>query len=215
MIPGYGAVALGDWIDDRNWTMVELQNGDTDTLDAFASGRSQQITGGTRPNSLWDTNVPGNGTSGLPVSWEALWYGFAFEPARCVRPAGNFSTLADFSDPVRLNTFFELDRRVFCRYVYNNKMYSEGHIADYPAGNGPSVTTTNPATEWVNNGIASPRDRLAMVLPVHETELLQYAFQITPVIALQIDQPASDGEGNETVLDLRVKKNGLIRRNVV
>ncbi len=47
-LPSGQAIALSDWIDDKHWTTVELEDGDNDSLDAFASGRSQQITGGTR-----------------------------------------------------------------------------------------------------------------------------------------------------------------------
>lgn len=216
-LPSGKTIALSDWIDDKHWTTVELENGDNDTLDAFASGRSQQITGGTRSNTLVDTNVPRNGSIGLPKDWEFMVYGWAMEIIRVTRPnQGEVAPrLTSFSDPVNLRTMFELDRRLFNKYVYNGKMYTEGLFRDYPQGHGISVFTTNTSTELANNGIPSPRDRVALVLPVHERENLGYSFEITPVIALAIAQPASDGGDVLNFADLRVIKNGLIKRTVV
>lgn len=216
-LPGGKTIALADWIDDRHWTTVELENGDNDTLNAFSSGRSQQITGGTRPNTAVDTNIPGTGTNGLPKAWEFMIYGLALEFMRATRPnAGETNPrLTSFSDPLRQRTFFEINRRVFCKYVYNGKMYSEGLISDYPAGSGLSLFTTQATTEQANNGVPSPRDRVAMVLPIHEREQLAYAMELTPVIALAIAQPASDAGAALGFVDLRVKKNGLIKRTVV
>lgn len=216
-LPSGESIALADWIDDRHWTTVELENGDVTTLQAFSAGRSQQITGGTRMMTLVDTNVPSNGISGLPKDWGFLVYGFAFEFVRAARPTGAATqiTLQDFSDPVRFATFFQLNRRLFNQYVYNGKMYSEGLCVDYPQGHGPSVFTTQPATEVVNNGVPSPRDRLAMVLPVYERELLGYGMNVTPVIALAIAQPASDDGADLSFIDMRITKNGLIKRTVV
>lgn len=216
-LPGGQTIALSDWIDDKHWTMVELENGDNDTLDAFASGRSQQITGGTRANTLVDTNVPRNGSIGLPKDWEFMVYGWAMEVIRVTRPTGQETSprLTSFSDPASLRTLFELDRRLFCKYIYNGKMYTEGMFRDYPQGHGISLFTTASSTELAQNGIPSPRDRVALVLPVHERENLGYSFEISPVIALAIAQPASDDGAVLNFLDLRITKNGLIKRTVV
>lgn len=216
-LPGGKTIALSDWIDDKHWTVVEFENGDNDTLDAFASGRSQQITGGTRSNTLVDTNVPRNGSIGLPKDWEFMVYGWAMEVLRVCRPDNGETSprLSSFSDPVNLRTMFELDRRLFCKYIYNGKMYTEGLFRDYPQGHGISIFTTATSTELANNGIPSPRDRVALVLPVHERENLGYSFEITPVIALSIGQAASDNGTDLAFLDLRVTKNGLIKRTVV
>jgi hypothetical protein len=216
-LPTGQSIALSDWIDDKHWTTVELEDGDNESLDAFASGRSQQITGGTRANTLVDTNVPRNGNIGLPKDWEFMVYGWAMEVIRVMRPNGVETSprLTSYSNPVQLSTMFELDRRLFNRYMYNGKMYTEGLFRDYPQGHGISVFTTNTTTELANNGVPSPRDRIALVLPVHERESLGYGFEITPVIALAIAQPALDGEGDLNFVDLRIIKNGLIRRTVV
>lgn len=216
-LPGGQTIALSDWIDDKHWTTVELEDGDNDALEAFASGRSQPITGGQRNNTLVDTNVPRNGNIGLPKDWEFMVYGWAMEIIRVTRPdEGKITpTLSSYSNPASFNTLFELNRRVYCKYMYNGKMYTEGLIEDYPAGSGISIFTTATSTELANNGIPSPRDRVALVLPVHERENLGYSFDITPVIALSISQPADDNGENLTFLDLRIKKNGLIKRTVV
>jgi len=215
-LPDGSSVALGDWIDDRHWATVELENGDVTTLIAFSSGRSQQIVGGQRMNTLVDTNIPGSGINGLPPAWQFLVYGLAVEFTRAARVTSPSTVLqlADFSDPLRFGTFFELNRRLFLEYQYNGKDYSQGLVVDYPQGHGPYLFSTQPATENVTNGVPSPRDRLAMVLPIWERDGLGYGMTITPVIALVIAQPASDDEADLDHVDMRVTKNGLICRTV-
>jgi hypothetical protein len=215
-LPDGQTVALGDWIDDRHWSTVELENGDGTTLIAFSSGRSQQIVGGQRMNTLVDTNIPGSGTTGLPPSWMFLVYGLAIEFTRAARltPPSTVLQLADFSDPLRFATFYQLNRRVSLEYSYNGKDYSQGLVEDYPQGHGAYIFTTQPATENVTNGVPSPRDRLAMVIPIWERDGLGYGMSITPVIPLVIAQPASDAGAALSFVDMRVTKNGLIRRTV-
>lgn len=211
-LPGGQTIALADWIDDKQWTMVELGNGDNEQLQAFATGRSQTIVGGTRLNTAVDTNIQGTGLQGLQKAWEFMVYGWAMEFIRATRAP---ATMAGFSDPVAFSTAFQLDRRIFCEYWYNGKQYTQGLIRDYPAGSGLTMFTTNPTTELVNNGVPSPRDRVALVLPVRERELNAYFFNITPVTALVIAQAATDGGAALDTVDLRIKKNGLIKRTVV
>lgn len=210
-LPGGLTVALSDWIDDKQWTTVELQTGDNEELQAFATGRSQPIVGGARNNTLLDTNIRGTGLTGLNKAWEFMVYGWAIEYMRATRAP---STLAGFSDPLALQTVFELQRRIFVQYNYNGKDYCQGLIQDFPAGHGIYMNTTAAATELAQNGVPSPRDRVALVLPVRERELLSYSMSIVPVIALAIAQPATDGGADLDVVDMRIIKNGLIKRIV-
>jgi hypothetical protein len=215
-LPDGSTVSLGDWIDDRHWATVELENADVTTLIAFSSGRSQQIVGGQRMNTLVDTNIPGSGINGLPPNWMFMVYSLGIEFTRAARVTAPSTViqLADFSDPLRYATFFQINRRLFLEYQYNGKDYSQGMCVDYPQGHGPSVFTTQPATEVVNNGIPSPRDRQTTVIPIWERDGLGYGMVITPVIALVIAQPASDDGANLTHVDMRVIKQGLIQRTV-
>jgi hypothetical protein len=75
--------------------------------------------------------------------------------------------------------------------------------------------TQQPATEQVTNGVPSPRDRVALVLPVHERENLTYQGILQPEAALQIAQSASDAEGDLNFVDLKLYKWGLIKRTVI
>jgi hypothetical protein len=216
-LPGGKTIALADWIDDKHWTTVQLQTGDTDTLQAFTSGRSQQIPGGTRGLTIGDTNIPSSGTNGLPKAWEFMVYGWAVEIMRLTRPDGAATepVFTSFSDPATLRSWFDLNRRMFLQYIFNGKMYTQGLMEDYPQGHGVHLFTTNPTTEIAQNGVPSPRDRVALVLPVRERELLGYTMEVTPVAALVINQNASDGGTDLTFMDLRITKNGLIKRTVV
>lgn len=215
-LPNGRAIALADWIDDRHWGNAELENADTDEIDLFSNGRGAQIPGGTRQMTWWDTNLPAAGQNGLPKDWEFYVYSLGLEFARATRPTGNDSNpkLTSYSDSISFRTAFELNRRLFCRYKYNGKMYSEGHFSDYPQGQGLSIFTTQPTTELVTNGVPSPRDGLAMVLPIWERSGLAYFWQLIPVIALAIAQPAADGSTALAFVDVRGIKRGLIKRPV-
>jgi hypothetical protein len=221
-LPDGTAVALADWIDDKLYGTVQLANGQSTPLEAFSSGRSQAIPGGGRVQTRVDTNIPRNGDSGLPKDWEMLVYGWGLKLVRVMRgptAAATVPTLADgagaLSDPARLSTLFQIDRVTFINYEYNGKVYTSGVMQDYPQGHGFNVFSTNTTFELAQNGIPSPRDRVALVLPVHERENLGYKMNFQPEAALVIAQPASDGGANLTFADVKVYKYGLIKRTVV
>lgn len=220
-LPDGSVIALADWIDDKLYGSIELGNGDTGQIEAFSNGRSQPIPGGNRSQTRVDTNVPRNGDNGLPKDWEALIYGWGIKFSRFMRPptGGQHPVLADtggaLSDPPILRSVFDIDRVTFFAYEYNGKIYTSGVIQDYPTGHGFSVFSTNPAFELANNGIPSPRDRVALVLPVHERENLGYKGLFQPEAALAIAQAASDGGDDLEFCDVKLYKYGLIKRTVI
>lgn len=219
-LPDGTTVALSDWIDDKLYGTVELTHGQNNQVIAFSNGRSQPIPGGTRVQTRVDTNIPRNGDTGLPKDWEMLVYGWGLKLVRAMRPNNNGQvTLADtngaLSDPVSQRTYFNIDRVLFFEYRYNDKQYSQGVIQDYPQGGGANLVTTNAAREQVTNGIPSPRDRVALVLPVHMRENLSYQGILQPEAALVIAQPASDGQGNLDHVDIKLYDFGMVKRTVV
>jgi hypothetical protein len=211
---------VSDWIDDKLYSTVQLNNG-VQPVEAFSAGRSQQIPGGTRTSTRVDTNIPRPGSAGLNKDWEMYVYGVGLKLTRVMRPATGKDQpqLADgagaLSDPPTLRTLFNIDRVTFLQFDYNGKTYSNGVMQDYPQGHGFSVFSTNASFELAQNGIPSPRDRNAMVLPVWMRENLGYTFAFQPEAAIQIAQPASDNGAPLTFADCKVYFYGLIRRNVV
>jgi hypothetical protein len=220
-LPDGTAVALADWIDDKLYGTVQLTNGQSTPVEAFSAGRSQAIPGGTRVQTRVDTNIPRNGDSGLPKDWEMLVYGWGMKVTRVCRPQTGQTqpVLGDgggaLSDPPRLATLFNVDRVTYLSYEYNAKVYTNGVMQDYPQGHGYNVFSTNTSFELAQNGVPSPRDRVALVLPVHQRENLGYKMIFQPEAALVINQPASDGGDNLTFADIKVYLYGLIKRTVV
>lgn len=206
-LPDGSQIALVDWIDDQIYGSMELEDADTATVEAFSNGRSQPIPGGTRAQTKVDTNIPKAGDSGLPKDWEMLVYGWGIEFVRTMSTA----TLAASSNPVTHSLAFEVDRRTYFEYQYNGKAYTSGRMSDYPRGAGlvaQYFTTANATTfDAALNGVPSPRDRVALVLPVHEREGLGYKGVFTPETALDI--------GTSLFMDVRLAKRGLIKRTVV
>ena len=221
-LPNGQTVSIEDWIDDKLYSTVQLTNGQTTPVEAFVSGRSQPISGGTRTSTRVDTNVPRSGDTGLPMSWEMYVYGIGIKPVRVMRgttasPAN--PALADgsgaLSNPAQLQTLFNVDRVTYLEFSYNDKKYTYGVMQDYPTGHGFSVFSTNPNFEIAQNGVPSPRDRNALVLPIWLRENLAYKLSYSPEAALVINQAASDGSTALTFMDVKAYLYGLIRRNVV
>jgi hypothetical protein len=196
---------------------VQFQNGQTTEVEAFSAGRSQPIPGGTRTQTKVDTNVPKASDNGLPKDWEMLVYAYGVLPVRVERSTDGVVNpkLDSFSDPFRLSTLFDIDRKTALQFEYNDKRYTQGVIQDYPAGHGYAVFSTNTSFEIAQNGIQSPRDRRSMVLPVHMREGLGYKMLLSPQAPLTISQPASDLGSPLTFADIKVYLYGLLKRTVV
>lgn len=227
-LPDGTAIALQDWIDDKHYGVGQFQNGSSSLVQIFAAGRSQQIPGGQSGRTLnkCDTNIPRSGENGLQKDWEGLWYGLSVSCERVSRPptgqsqpifpdADEGGAAGALSDPPSLRTLWKLNRILAFDYQYNGKSYSQGLMQDYPTGNGLSLVATTSATELAQNGVPSPRDRVAMVLPVHERENLSYSLVVEPQCNIAISQPASDSGVTLTFADVKCRKMGLIKRPVV
>jgi hypothetical protein len=148
-------------------------------------------------------------------------YGIGVEMVRVMRPpTGQTSpTLADnggaLSNPPILNTLFQFDRVTYLEFSYNGKTYTYGVAHDYPQGGGYYVFATSSAFELAQNGVPSPRDRNAMVLPIDLRENLGFKLSFQPEAPIGIDQPASDNGAHLTFADVKTRLFGLIKRSVV
>lgn len=219
-LPDGRTVQIEDWIDDKIYSTVQVNNGRTEPVEAFVNGRSQPINGGTRTSTRADNNMSRAGDTGLPMSWEMFVYGIGIKMVRVMRPATGEANprLADtsgaLSDPPTLRTLFNVDRICFVQFIFNEKAYTSGVIQDYPQGHGFNVFSTNANFELAQNGIPSPRDRNALVLPIWLRENISFRLAFQPEVAMVINQPASDGGDNLQFADLKAYLYGLLKRNV-
>lgn len=220
-LPNGQTVSIEDWIDDKLYSTIQFVNGQTTPVEAFVSGRSQPVPGGQRAATRVDTNVPRSGDTGLPMSWEMYIYGIGIKVVRVMRtPTGvTQPVLADgagaLSNPPTLATMFAIDRVTYLEFTYNDKRYTYGVMQDYPQGHGYNVFSTNSSFEIAQNGVPSPRDRNALVLPIWLRENLAYKLSFSPEAPLVINQTASDNATALTFADVKSYLYGLIRRNVV
>jgi hypothetical protein len=222
VLPDGSVIELADWIDDRYFGTVQLNNGQNTPVDAFSAGRSQQIPNGTRTMTKVDTNIPRPGPNGLPQAYAMLVYTLAVKAVRAMRPPTGIAqpVLADgagaLSNPLRLQTLFSIDRVCSLQFEYRDKIYSQGVMQNYPQGHGFYVFATTSDFEIAQNGVPSPRDRWSMVLPIHIEENLGYKMTIQPEATLVVNQVPSDASAtNLTFVDLKVEMVGLIKRPVV
>ena len=211
-------IQLIDYIDDKHWATCQWGNGATSSISVFSAALSQVIPGGTRQTYRVDTNIPRAGDNGLPTSWEFYVYSLGVSWTRAERPTGSATTitgLTEYSNRVNDDTAFDLGRKLYMEYKYNRKTFAEGIFEDFPAGSGLFYQGTSNAREILNNGVPSPRDQVAMVMPIWEREGNSYQLLVYPEAAITISQTALDGNTALTFADMRAKKRGLIKRGVV
>src|ERR1700749_2510010 len=196
-LPDGRTVQIEDWIDDKLYSTVQMSNGQTSSVEAFVNGRSQPINGGTRTSTRVDNNMSRAGDTGLPMSWEMFVYGIGIKLVRVMRPQTGATTITGIgdtngalSDPPTLRTLFNIDRVTFVQFVFNEKAYTSGVMQDYPQGHGFNVFSTNANFELAQNGVPSPRDRNALVLPIWLRENIAFRLLFQPEAALVINQAA-------------------------
>lgn len=214
-------ISLADWVDDRLFGVVQLSNGQSTPLECFGAGLSQQIPGGTRTLTLADTNLQRPGSSGLQRAYEMLVFSIGIDFVRACRPqtSGTQPVLSDgsgaLSEPVRMDTIFQINRVTNIQFKYREKTYSEGIPINYPNGRGFWINSTTSDFEVVQNGRPTPDSRNAMVLPIRLCEDMSFKLVFAPQGPLAINQLASDGGTNLTFVDARGELNGPYKRPVV
>jgi len=233
-IPGFPQpIQFADWTHDNLFHTVELQSGDTNEVQAFIGAQGSAIPGGTRVLTEVDTNIPRSGDNGLSEGWEALVYSIQVEPVREMarNGAGQAAfTLEDsatqYSRPVHVGgsdpnylaggILFDFLRKTFIKFTVNQKVKSEGPADNYPQGAGISVFGTSTDLEVANNGIPSPRDARAFVLPIWIQPNIAFVAKIRPQVALGDFIVAAWSSLATPVygFDVRVRLVGLLKRPV-
>jgi hypothetical protein len=238
-IPGFPTpIQFADWTHDNLFHTVEMARGDTNEVQAFIGAQGSPIPGGSRVLTEVDTNIPRSGDNGLSEGWEALVYSIQIEPVReMARLTASTSAFAledtagaQLSRPIHTGggdpaylaggILFDFLRKTFCKFTVNQKVKSEGPAVNYPQGAGISVFGTTTDLEVANNGIPSPRDARAFVLPVWIQPNIAFVMRMRPQVALG-DAVAIDWSGlgnglttSQLGFDLRVRLVGLVKRPV-
>lgn len=245
-------IQFADWTHDRLYHTVEFEGTDSQEIQVFIGALGSPIPGGQRVLTEVDTNIPRSGDTGLQDGWEALVYSIQIEIVRemarnaaqnafALQDQTNVGGASQFSrnthtggfDPANTagGVLFDFSRKVFHRFSVNQKRQSEGPVAKYPQGSGLSVFGTTSSLEVANNGIPSPRDQSAFVLPIHIKPNIAYVGQLRPQAPLGIGGvSAAVGPPFTTVqgyfdwsglpatnlgMDVRETLEGLIKRPVV
>jgi hypothetical protein len=234
-IPGFPQpIQFADWTHDNLFHTVEFQRGDTNEVQAFIGAQGSPIPGGARVLTEVDTNIPRSGDNGLSEGWEALVYSVQLEPVREMSraPAGQAAfTLQDaaglqLSRPIHVGggdpsylaggILFDFLRKVFCKFTVNQKVKSEGPACNYPQGAGIHVFGTTTDLEVASNGMVSPRDARAFVLPIWIQPNIAFVMKMRPQEALgdAVLIPWSELANEVQGFDVRVRLVGLIKRPV-
>jgi hypothetical protein len=229
-VPGYPQpIQFADWTHDQLFHTVQFRQGDTNDVQAFIGGRGAPIPNGSRVLTLVDTNIPRSGDNGLSEGWEALIYSIQIQLVREMATSTGTFALADSAtqlsrpaavgggDPAVLNggALFDFLRKTYVKFTVNGKVQSEGPCEKYPQGSGISVFGTTTDLQVANNGVPSPRDARAFVLPIWLRANIAFGCQLAPQAALVAPTDWSGLAGTVTLgFDVRVTLNGLIKRPV-
>jgi len=234
-VPGYPKpIQFADWTHDRLYHTVQFSAGNTNEVQAFIGAQGAPIPNGTRVLTEVDTNIPRSGDNGLSEGWEGLIYTISLQVVREWETTGAQPQLVDTAaaqvsrpahvgggDPAYLagGMLFDFLRKTYVRFTVNQKIQSEGPAEKYPQGSGISVFGTSTDLEVANNGIPSPRDARAFVLPIWLRANIAYVCKLRPQAALAtLTTSLTDwaGFGGTPLLgvDVRIELNGLIKRPV-
>jgi len=244
-------IEFADWTHDRLYHTVEFEGGDSQMVQTFIGAQGAPIPGGQRTLTLVDTNIPRSGDTGLQEGWEMLIYSIQLQVVREMgrNVAQQFFQLQDttnstnvqFSRGVHLGGYdptntaggvlFDFLRKTYHKFQVNQKVQSEGPVEKYPQGSGPTVFGTTTSLELASNGIASPRDQSAFVLPIWLKPNIAYVGLLAPQAALGIGGAlATSGPPFPTIegyfdwtgipatnlgFDVRETLEGLLKRPVV
>ena len=230
-------IEFADWTHDRLYHTVEFEGNDSTEILAFVGGVGSAIPGGSRTLTEVDTNIPRSGDTGLQEGWEMLIYSIQIEVVREFIRVSGAVTLQDGttqeSRPAHVGGYdpavtsggvlFDFLRKTFHRFSVNQKVQSEGPVSEYPQGSGISVFGTTTSLEVANNGMPSPRDQSAFVLPIWLRPNIAYTSRLKPAASLGRDGFGLNGYtdwsdlANATVngFDVRVNLEGLLKRPVV
>lgn len=210
------AIKFTEWQQGLLYATVQFTNGDTDELVAFVS-TGNSIPGGIRTATKIDSNMPRSGDNGLPDAWKLLLYSIQISIARVCWTALDATepTMASASVPATLATAFELDRKVYMEFQYNDKKRFDGHLSDFPSGSGYHLVTQTAGQEIAQFGGPTQRDAVSFVIPLELEPGVSIKMPLRPMIALVIAQPVGIAVPvNYNHVDLRVKLVGLLQRPI-
>lgn len=226
-VPGYPEpIQFADWTHDKLYHTVQINSAGSLEIQAFIGAIGSQIPGGSRPLTQVDTNIPRSGDNGLPEGWEALVYSIQIQVVREWAAASNAAAALDsLSRPAHVGgsdasytaggVLFDFLRKTYVRFTVNQKVQSEGPAEKYPQGSGISAFGTSTDLEVANNGIASPRDAAAFVLPIWLRPNIAYTCKLSPSIAYATTTDVWTGTAlAATGFDVRVSLVGLVKRPV-
>lgn len=232
-VPGYPQpIQFADWTHDQLYHTVQFQSDDTNEVQAFIGAVGSPIPNGQRVLTLVDTNIPRTGDSGLSEGWEALIYSIQVQPVReWIRNSANqaqtqlVDSANQVSRPVHVGggdpnllgggILFDFLRKTYVKFTVNGKVQSEGPAEKFPQGSGISAFSTETDFEVANNGVPSPRDGRALVLPIWLRANIAYVCKLSPQAAYAAAWDWSGLGGTDICgFDVRVDLVGLIKRPV-
>ena len=245
-------IEFADWTHDRLYHTVEFEGGDAQIIQTFIGAAGSPIPGGSRVLTIVDTNIPRSGDTGLQEGWEMLIYSIQLQVVRemgrnasqqafSLQDLTNAGGATQFSRNVHMGGYdptntvggvlFDFLRKTYHKFQVNQKVQSEGPVEKYPQGSGMSVFSTATSMENANNGMTSPRDQMAFVLPIWLRPNIAYVGILAPQAALGIGgASAAAGPPFATVegyfdwtgipatnlgFDVRETLEGLLKRPVV
>jgi hypothetical protein len=199
-MPGIpGEIAFGDWIHNREWSTSRFANTQSAAVGALNASAGELQPGGSASLTTRQATMPAGGGRGFPPGYEMYVYSIqlVFGSATGVRYNNTITAASSPTD----GDFAQVYGRTLFKFTVQNKLKSQGGVYKYPSGGGMYLTgsDTSNATNrlWSNNGLPSPRDQAAFIIPHLLEPNIPFAGEFSFDAALALSSSNTlDIEGN-------------------
>jgi hypothetical protein len=169
-VPGIPVpLVFGEHVHDRDWSTSRLGTTQSAELPILSAAEGETIPGGTAILSNREATLPAGGQRGYPVGYEAFVYS--------IQLVFGSATGAKYNNAVPVASgptdgdLAQVYARALFRFSIQGKRRAQGPLYKFPSGGGMFLTgadDTN-ATNRLrsNNGMPSPRDQAAFIVPHH------------------------------------------------
>ena len=208
-VPGIPTpIKFGDHVHDRDWSTTRLGTTQSAALNILSAAAGEVIPGGTTTLTDRESTMPAGGQRGYPTGYEAYIYSIQLVFGSATGAKYNAGAVPAASSPADAD-MSQLYARCKFEFKYQRKVRAQGPLYKFPSGGGMYLTgndTSNASNRLrSNNGVPSPRDQAAFILPHHLEANIPFTGALSFDAALVLAQN----------MDIEGHIEGLMNRPVI
>ena len=190
-------LVFGDYVHDREWSTSRFATTQSASVTALNAAAGELQPGGTASLTTRQATMPAGGGRGFPPGYDMYVYSIqlVFGSATGVRYNNAVTAASSPTDGEIVNVY----TRTLFQFRVQNKLKSHGPVYKYPSGGGMYLTGADSSNAtnrlWSNNGMPSPRDQAAFIIPHYLEPNIPFAGEFSFDAALALTQTV-DVEGH-------------------